>query len=76
MATFTRTGYQSPGLIFTVDGVSAPPALTDFLVMNGYKQAIQEWIRCGVIRPVSTTGNVTTYHQLANTFILGENAGP
>lgn len=74
MASFTKTGIKV-GEIFTIDGGAAVPAAADFLTLNGIKTSISNWIRCGVMRPVSTTGNVTTYHKMTNTSIVGSQPG-
>lgn len=74
MASFTKTGIKV-GEIFTIDGGAAVPAITDTLTLNGIKNSIDNWIKCGVIRPVSTAANVTTYHKMTNSFIVGQQAG-
>lgn len=74
MASFTKTGIKV-GEIFTIDGVSAVPVPSDTLTLNNYKNSIDNWIKCGVIRPVSTTGFVTTYHKMTNVSIVGTQPG-
>ena len=74
MASFTKTGIKV-GEIFTIDGVSAAPVAADTLTLNGVKNSISDFIKCGVIRPVSTSGFVTTYHKMTVTSIVGTQPG-
>lgn len=74
MASFTKSGIKV-GEIFTIDGGSAAPAITDTLTLNGIKNSIADWTKCGVIRPVSTSGFVTTYHQMTVVDIVGQQPG-
>lgn len=75
MANFIKTGYLSPGVTFTVDGGGSAVSLSDTLVLNGTKLPISEWVRTGVIRFKSNSGNVNTYHLMANPEIDGQQAG-
>lgn len=74
MASFTKSGIKV-GEIFTIDGGAAVPVAADTLTLNGIKNNIDNWIKCGVIRPVSTAGNVTTYHKMSNVSIVGSQPG-
>lgn len=74
MASFTKSGIKV-GEIFTIDGGSAAPASTDTLTLNGIKNSVANWIKCGVIRPVSTSGFVTTYHKMTISSIVGQQPG-
>lgn len=62
MANLSHTVRVNPGHSMALDGVTVAPALTDTLTLYGVKMTLQEWIRRGYIRPVSTSGFVTTYH--------------
>ena len=74
MASFTKTGIKV-GEIFTIDGVTAAPVSTDTLTLNNIKNSIANFVQCGIIRPVSTTGFVTTYHKMTVTSIIGAQPG-
>lgn len=73
MANFTVTGYKSPGQTFTVTNATAP-AVTDTITLNGVKQTIKEWVRCGVFKFKSTVSTTHTYHISADAAIRGYQA--
>ncbi len=74
MAAFTASGYLSPGQTFTVTNATAP-AITDTITINGMKQTIAEWTKCGVIKFVGSVSTTHTYYLMANQSIVGQMAG-
>jgi hypothetical protein len=74
MSTFTVTGYKTPGQTFTVTNATAP-AVTDSLILNGIKQTVADWTKCGVIKFVGTVSTTHTYYLMATPEIVGQQAG-
>lgn len=74
MAAFTVTGYITPGQTFTVTNATAP-ADTDTIKINGVKQTLANWKKCGVFKFKSTVSTTHTYHLSANPEIVGTQAG-
>lgn len=67
MASFAQAGRSNAGTKnpVTVNGGSSAVALTDTLTLHGRTYTILEWIRRGVLRTTSVSGNTVTY-QLAH----------
>lgn len=74
MAAFSVTGRKSPGHTFTVTNATKP-GNSDKLKLHDINQTISEWIRCGVIRFVGTSGSTHTYHMMGNPEMVGTQAG-
>ena len=74
MAAFTVSGYVSPGQTFTVTNATAP-ADTDTIKVNGVKQTLANWKKCGVFKFKSTVSTTHTYYMQANTEIVGQIPG-
>ena len=74
MAAFTVSGYKTPGQTFTVTNATAPVD-ADTLTLNGVKQTLANWKKCGVVEFVGTVSTTHTYHLSANPEIVGQQAG-
>lgn len=75
MTTFTVSGYKSPGNSFTINGGGAAPAKTDFIVLNGVKQTLAEWIARGILTITGTVSTTSTFYVFANPEMIGQSAG-
>lgn len=74
MASFTVSGLEYAGQPFTVTNATAPVG-SDTFTINGIKQTVSEWTRCGVIKFMSTVSTTHTYYLMASPEIVGQQAG-
>lgn len=72
MASFTIPGKLSPGNNFTISWTTQPVD-TDTLVINGVKDSIANFVKCGIITrtALDTGAKISAYYVFANPEVNG-----